>query len=153
MDYVFKRIGNDDKKLIIECDKLLQKLIMEDSKYDNNYNTNIKLNSLEEDLKNINNYIIVALNNNNVIGFIYGNITNKKYEKETTAKLLFLYVLEEYRNQNIGKSLINKLNQLLKEDDIKYLDVQVYSKNKKAINLYNNLEFNDYTLNLRKEIK
>ena len=44
------------------------------------------------------------------------------------------------------------MKKYLNEKNIKYLDVQVYSNNKNAINLYNKLYFNNYTFNLRKEI-
>ena len=152
MEFTIKRLNYEDKNLIYECDSLLKKLVIEDSKYDNNYNVDIKLNSMEEDTKSENNYILAALQNNKVVGFIYSSISNKKYEKSLTAKILFLYVLEEYRNKKIGSSLINELVKHLNEKNIKYLDVQVYSNNKNAINLYNKLFFNNYTFNLRKEI-
>lgn len=152
MNYIVKRITKNDLYEIEECDKLLQCLIKEDSKYDLNYNTNVKLNSLSYDIEDKNNYIYVSIHENEVVGFIYGKINNKKTDKEKTAKILFIYVKEKYRNQGIGTMLINKLTEQLKYDGICYIDIQVYCNNKDAINLYNKLGFYNYTLNIRKKI-
>ena len=148
---MIKRINKEDIKLIKDCDDLLYKLIIEDSKYDNNYKINIKLNSLKQDLDDDNNYIYVYIDNK-VVGFIYAQISNSKMYKDKVGKILFLYVAEEYRNKKVASKLIECIKQDFMKEKVKYLDVNVFYENKIANKLYRKLGFDNYVSNLRCKI-
>ena len=146
---MIKRVDYEEDILINECDKLLSNLIIEDSKYDNNYNVNFKLNSFKEDLKNINNYLYVYLDNNEIVGFIFGKVISSKKYKNNIGKVLFLYVSEKYRNKKVGTKLMNEIKNIFSENGVKYIELNVFKDNKKANNFYKKLSFYNYVETLR----
>ena len=95
--------------------------------------------------KSENNYILAALQHNKVVGFIYSSISNKKYEKSLTAKILFLYVLEEYRNKKIGKSFFyNSLKSICTSNtQISKVLLLVNQEWQNAKHIYESLGFKD----------
>lgn len=74
---------------------------------------------------------IVAEAGHKTIGFIIGVKINSD-----NAKILMLAVSEKYRKQKIGTYLLNQLNEQLKKDKIKKVELQVRIDNEKAINFY-----------------
>ena len=63
-----------------------------------------------------------------------------------------MFVLEEYRGKGIGTELINKFIEWCKERGTKRIRIVASVQNKKAIELYRKLGFNDYNLILENEI-
>ena len=150
---LIKRVYFDDNNLIEECNYLLKKLIIEDSKYDDNFKIDLELNSLKDDLNDSNNYIYVFIEDNIVVGFIYGQINDSKRYKEKVGKILFLYVLDEYRNKKIASKLINEIKNIFLSNNVRYLNVNVFNNNKIAYDLYKKNGFDNYVSNLKCKLK
>jgi len=74
---------------------------------------------------------IVAEKDHKIIGFIVGVKIN-----QDIAKILMLSVSELFRNQNIGSSLFKKFLEEVSYDNIKNIQLEVRSDNKKAIKFY-----------------
>ena len=74
---------------------------------------------------------IVAEKAHKMIGFIIGVKTNPE-----TAKILMLSVLEPYRKQNIGSTLLNQFLKEMSAENIKNTELEVRIDNQKAIKFY-----------------
>jgi ribosomal-protein-alanine acetyltransferase len=79
---------------------------------------------------------IVAEKDHKIIGFIVGVKVN-----ENLAKILMLSVSEQYRKQNIGFSLLKRFIEEISQEDIKNIELEVRTGNKKAIKFYKNNGF------------
>lgn len=77
-------------------------------------------------------FILVFKENDKYVGFL---IYQLLYE---AAEIIDIFVLDEYRNKGIGKSLINKM---LENKQIEKVTLEVKKDNKNAIMLYNSLGF------------
>lgn len=74
--------------------------------------------------------------NHKIIGFLVGNKINNDL-----AKILMISVLETYQNRGIGNQLLlNFLGEIIKHN-IKKVDLEVSTKNIKAINFYKKYGF------------
>jgi len=63
-----------------------------------------------------------------------------------------LYVKKKYRNKGTGKKLLDISLKWLKENNVKYISLEIHLENKKALKFYRDLGFKDYTLKLAKKI-
>tara|TARA_B100002003_G_scaffold206931_1_gene200965 strand:+ start:215 stop:676 length:462 start_codon:yes stop_codon:yes gene_type:complete len=63
-----------------------------------------------------------------------------------------LYILKSHRKKGIGKKLLDISLKWLKENNVKYISLEIHLENKKALEFYRNLGFKDYTLKLAKKI-
>jgi len=79
---------------------------------------------------------IVAEKAHKIIGFIIGVKTNPK-----TAKILMLSVLEHYRKQNIGSTLLKQFLKEMPAENIKNIELEVRTDNQKAIKFYKKHSF------------
>ena len=98
-----------------------------------------------EFLSDTNNFIFVAKENNQVIGFVAGCIDDKNSEGELYA----LYVNPTLKNTGIGSKLLDKFFEYIKENHMTSVIVWAMSKNKKAISYYKHkgaVEY-DYRMN------
>ena len=77
-------------------------------------------------------FILGYKKDNKYVGFL---IYQLLYE---TSDIIDIFVLDEYRNRGIGKSLMNKM---LENKDIEKVTLEVKNDNKNAIMLYNSLGF------------
>jgi ribosomal protein S18 acetylase RimI-like enzyme len=87
-------------------------------------------------------------NNNEVIGFIWFNITNKSFYGLDYGNLenhymfiSYIWVLESFRNKGIAKQLYDKVIHYAKENNIKKIWLDIYTSNKKSINFHSKLGF------------
>ena len=85
-----------------------------------------------EFLSDTNNFIFVAKENNQVIGFVAGCIDDENSEGELYA----LYVDPALKNTGIGSKLLDKFFEHMKENNITSIIVWAMSKNKNAISYY-----------------
>ena len=74
---------------------------------------------------------IVAEKDHKIIGFIIGVKIN-----QDLAKILMLSVSELFRKRNIGTSLFKKFLEEISYENIKNIQLEVRSDNKKAIKFY-----------------
>lgn len=101
-----------------------------------------------EDLIN-NEYVIIALKDENVIGYLAGSINEKgTYELIQYGEINNMLVDDKYRGLGIGKQLINKFKEYCKSKNITNLKVVASAKNKNAIEFYKRQGFNDFDITL-----
>ena len=74
-------------------------------------------------------------NNNEVIGFIWFNITNKSFYGS------YVWVIETSRDKGIATQLYDKVINYAKANNIKKIWLDIYMCNEKSINLHNKLDF------------
>lgn len=110
--------------------------------------------------KNINNKkirIIVAEENNKIIGYIMGWIEYKK----TFGPYLFnkkvcfitdLFILKEYRKKGIGKLLVKGIMRWFKSKRISSIELNVYTKSKSAIEFWKRMGLKEFFKTLGKKI-
>ena len=60
----------------------------------------------------------------------------RDWEKEKSAFIHSFYIDEEYRNRGIGKKLLDKVIEILKNDDFRTVELTVDPDNKPAIHIY-----------------
>lgn len=138
-------ITNEDAN---KCDKLLNKLILDERKYDNSISEDAKiLNYFKYMIRQKYNFLLGYYIDNNIVGYTF----IKGIDKET-ALLDGLYVEEEYRNKGIATKLITTAFKICKNNNINFLDVNVMYENKEAQRLYNKFGFKNLRIGLRKTI-
>ncbi len=95
-----------------------------------------------EKIKNNNGKCYLYIDNKNVVGLIMGIIP--KYDKNDyldykcpkKGEVTELIIKKEYRNHNIGKILLNKMEEYFRENKCEYSFIDVFAYNKSGINFY-----------------
>ena len=139
------------RELTDKCDELLTKLILDEKQYDDSIDSSFQVNNYYNNYVNDEDKILLGyFVNDLLVGYIYA------YETiSNNIKGLFidgLYVESNYRNRGIAKELINEVVLEAEGRDAKFIDIKVMSKNEIAKNLYNNLDFYDFKIMMRKDI-
>lgn len=130
------------------CDELLTKLILDERKYNDSIDENIIIKDHFNKMLDDENIILLGYYvDKEVVGYILIRKIN-----ESTCLLDGLYVLEKYRNQGIGNSLLNEAIERCKKLKVKYIDINVMEKNEIAKYIYKKLNFQEYEIKLRKSI-
>lgn len=133
------------------CDKLLTKLIREESMYDNVIFIDFIVNDyFKNEIKNKNNILLVYEENGIIAGYIY--LKAIKDEEQQGYLIDGLYVEEKYRNQKIATKLLEHSLSILSKKKISFVDINVLSKNTIAKKLYSKVGFEEYKIQMRKKI-
>lgn len=135
------------------CNSLLEELIQFEAKLDLQINGNHRISDhYERTLGKQDTIIFLAFNNENPVGYV---IAYK--QKENSAQLrnvinvMNLYVKQEFRNQNIGKTLINKVEKWAKDNYSNYdIELECISNNENALKFYESLGFKPIRIRMRK---
>ena len=131
-----------------KCDELLTQLILDERQYNDDIDEDTIITNHFNNLINNENIILLAYYlGEEIVGYILIRKTDKR-----TFLLDGLFVIEEYRNQGIGKELLNEAIKRCKKLNAKYIDINVIKKNEVAVNMYKKLNFKEYEIKLRKEI-
>ena len=146
-----KKVNIQDKKIITECERLLREFLNSEKKYDENYIEQKEIKSLENDLSDDNN-ILLSCGDNNVLGFLFGYVENRKSFVSDVAHISFLYVREEHRNKKIATNLIDEFIKMVKKKNVHIIEVRAWNKNFVAKKMYENHGFNINWCNYRKNI-
>jgi ribosomal protein S18 acetylase RimI-like enzyme len=92
--------------------------------------------------------IIVAEKNNEVVGFIWFNVTNKSFYGLDYGNLenhymfiSYIWVIESSRNKGIATQLYDRVIHYAKEHNIKKIWLDIYTSNEKSIHFHNKLGF------------
>ena len=102
-------------------------------------------------MKNIKiNSIIITLSKKLIL--VSGYILIRKTD-DLTCLLDGLFVIDQYRNRGIGKKLINEAIKVCKTYKVKYVDINVMKNNTIAKNLYQELDFNELEIKMRKHLE
>ena len=97
--------------------------------------------------------IYVAKVDKKTVGYIYGYIdSDNKIKKELEAKIESIYVEEDFRNNQIGRQLIEKFIERAKESGVRYITIEQMYMNERAKYLYDKLGFTMFIETRRKEI-
>ncbi len=102
------------------------------SEFDDFWNEKI----LEEELQNSNSKYIVAIKNDEIVGF-----AGIKYNFDDCVEIMNIVTKKNERRTGIGKILIENIKELAKEFNVKKICLEVNEKNSPAINLYHNNGF------------
>lgn len=142
MNYTIRKANISDAKRLNE---LLTKLIIDEKKYDDNINENYVVKSYYEYvIPKKQNIILVVESSNTIVGYLYGYIIDDGDTViDRVAKIDALFIEEDYRHLGIATSLINEFKKIIKEENVKYIEVNVCNDNKEAISTYKNNGFNE----------
>lgn len=132
MNINIKKASDNELK---EANKLLTKLIKDETKYDENLRKDLVIEKFYEH-KRDNSVIFFAYDNDVIIGYIYGFILDDISLVKPSAKLDALFVLENYRESGVATSLINEFTNWCFQNNITYISVSVLSDNQVAKHLY-----------------
>ena len=108
---------------------------------------------LRKRLKDRNFKLIVTEKNSKIIGYTFGWI--EKTESFTFKKrgyICDIFILKEYRGKGIGSKLVKKLLKWFKSKGIRYVEVEVYSENKRSFKLWKYLGFREIMRRLRLKV-
>ena len=95
--------------------------------------------------------VLVATVDGEIVGSGYSLIKcSRPYKKpEQYAYLGFMYVLPKYRKKGINRKIIECLIDRIKEKNITEFQLDVYAKNKNALNAYKKFGFKPDLLKMR----
>jgi ribosomal protein S18 acetylase RimI-like enzyme len=146
-----KAIKEDAKTL----NWLLTLLIRDEKQYDNSINENFVVTNMYENyIEDKNRCILVALDNNKIIGYLYGYL--KEFDSTVNNKICLLdalYVDINYRKKGVANELINSFKNWCINNNSKTIEVNVCSKNINAKNLYSKHDFITIKETMSLEIK
>ena len=97
------------------------------SEFDDFWNENL----LKEELENENSKYIVAIKNNEIVGF-----AGVKYNFDNCVEVMNIVTRKNKRRNGIGKILIDNIKKIAKEFCVEKICLEVNEKNLPAINLY-----------------
>ena len=99
--------------------------------------------------------ILVAKEDKNLIGFITYKINEIDYFDTNIKKygeVIELFVRHDYRKRGVGKELLQKTEEYLKQKGIKWIEVQVSTFNKNAISAYKHMGYQNHQTLMFKNI-
>lgn len=152
MDFIISKASFKDTN---EINNMLTALIQDERKnYDSNINENYKVEEFYEKLINNNDKtILVARDNDIVLGYVYGFIQdNGCLYNNKVAQLDALFVKEQYRGNGIARSLTKEFINWTEEKGVAYIELSVCKNNTNAISLYENEGFCIDKILLRKKL-
>ena len=147
---IIRKAENKDVK---ELNWLLTLLIRDEKKYDSSINEEFEVKNMYENyVDDLTKCLLVAEENNIIIGYLYGKIVkHDETTNENEALLDALYIDPDYRKKGIGKALIDAFKKWCINNSIKRISVNVWSSNSSAQKLYEKSGFE--TVKETKEIK
>ena len=96
-----------------------------------------------------NEYVIVAIENHTIIGYLAGSISEKcSYSLIQYGEINNMLIDSKYRGQGVGKALIDNFKKYCADKNIQNLKVVASAKNKKAIEFYKKQGFNEFDITL-----
>lgn len=138
-----------------KCNELLTKLLISESKYDKNFRDDyIVTNYFENKYQNEDSILLIAKEEEDVIGYAYCKI-NELSGGPIVSKVTLLdgiYIEEDYRKQGIGLKLINECKNWSIEIGADYFEIKVTSENINALKLYEQIGFKDFEHKMRIEL-
>ena len=99
------------------------------------FNDPWSVNSIQSELNNPLSLWIVAIDSNQVIGYV-GSQSVMGW-----ADMMNLAVDPDYRNRGVGRELVEQLIKRLKDNEVTCLTLEVRVSNTPAVNLYSSLGF------------
>lgn len=96
-------------------------------------------------------YVLLALHEQQIIGCGYGKIVEStpKYTEALHGYIGFMFVLPNYRGQNVGGQIIEQLKLWFVSQQIKEVILEVYEQNPNAIKAYKKVGFEPVMVMMR----
>jgi len=95
-------------------------------------------------IQNPNNFVFVAEDKDQLIGFATFSIRDVIRYSKPIAELDELFVLEEYREKGIGKQLMEKIEDIAKEKGCHRIFIESHYDHKAAHKFYEKLGYKNY---------
>ena len=137
---IIRKANYDDIKIL---NQFLTFLIQDERQYDTGIDENFVVTNMYENyIEDSNKLLIVAEENNQIVGYLYGIIKpNDDTYKYIIAKLDALYIDNNYRNKGIATSLIEYFKKWAISKGAHKIEVNVWSNNINAKRLYEKNNF------------
>jgi len=95
-------------------------------------------------IKKKNNFILIALHNDQIIGyFIYLIRKDKNFVYSDVGVIKNAYITNKYRSKGIGNKMFSEIIKWFKTKKIKYVELYVDSKNKIGLNAWSKYGFKE----------
>jgi len=125
-------------EICIATKKEAEDLYILNSLFNNDMEIELIKKSLNENKDEI---VCIAYENNIAIGFCNGYIVRSMCYRDNRADIESLFVIEEYRGQGVGKTLITKLENAFYERGIRHFHISVNVNNVNALSLYRKIGY------------
>jgi ribosomal protein S18 acetylase RimI-like enzyme len=104
-------------------------------------------------LRKRNSRYLVALAGQQIIGFAIAKIEKNRYYKRKVSEGIIteLYITKDYRGQGVAQKLKKVMYDWFDEKDVEFIELAVYSDNRKAIDVYKNWGFKPFVVLMEKE--
>ena len=132
-NYQIRKINSNE---IDSANHLLNKLIRDEQKYDDNINLKYTVGNYYQNRPKDSCILVATDSPHNIIGYLYGYIVAAPVFSNPKAILDALYVEEKYRKSGIANQLINAFKDWCHINNIKIIELTVCSENIEALNLY-----------------
>lgn len=95
--------------------------------------------------------VLVAVNGDEIVGSIYGQIRPRKdfFTTSHLGYIGFMYVRKNYRGQGVSQKLIDAISRWFDEQAIEEIILHVYAKNPRAIRAYEKVGFENHLIEMR----
>lgn len=130
-EYVIREIFDTEIDVV---NNLLNKLIKDEKKYDNNINYDYVVKEYYQN-KIDDSVIFVATKENEIVAYLFGYIVDSPVYINKKAILDALYVEETHRQKGIAKKMITIFEEWCKKN-IDIIELTVCSQNNNSYNLY-----------------
>lgn len=125
----------------------------DDNLNEKHYETEEAKNNVLKRIRSRKRIVLVAEENNKVIGIIDGYIMNCSQYVKKVAYLDHLCVDKEFRKNGIGKLLIDSFEEKMKEQGAKFIKLNAFKENYPAVCLYDKVSFKEYSVYYVKRIE
>ena len=126
------------------CDELLTRLIQTERQWEPNLDETFTVcDNYEPRMAEEGTLLLVAEENDEIVGFLFGFLSPSPVLKRPTALLDALFVCEEHRSKGIGKALALRFREWVKEQGVYAIELKVMSQNTAALRLYESLGFGE----------
>ena len=101
-----------------------------------------------------NEVLFVAEENGRIIGYIAGSIEDRApiYKVEKRGDILMAFVLDEHRDQGIGRELTERIIKWFKEKGIEYVELSVDYRNELGYHVWKSLGFENFRVRMIRRI-
>lgn len=148
-NYVIREFKENE---IDYANKLLNKLIIDEKKYDENIDENYIVDNYYQNRRE-QSILLAATLNNEIVGFLFGYVIDSSVYIGKKAILDALYISPNHRKNGLADVLIGDFKKWCIKQEIANLELTVCSKNIGAYNLYkkHGFETRKYTMKLKIE--
>ena len=131
------------------CDGLLTKLILNESEYDKLLPKNfIVQDYFQNVIKDEKNILLGYIVDKQIIGYIF--LKNIIKDENTGYLIDGLFIEENHRCKGYAKELLEYSLNLLKKENLAFIEINVLYANKVARKLYKSLGFKEFKITMRK---